>query len=960
MPLLKMVLSHGNDTTFILQIDHDDIETNYPMPVTDFRRISDLFATTQAKRTRRSFRPTKVHYAETLEDRRMLSATELVADINQQAPMIEYDEGIEIDGVFYFSGSSVVSSKHTGLWKYDPSANDGSGEATYLDGYEEGFSSLFGLTELEGELVFIESTHSGYDLWKWDPKASVAEQQLFKIADAEDGPAGFHFDLLAVDGNLYYRGWDENNNFELWRYTPNEGISMVATLENDLVGASADLVSANGKVYFHLKGPDSTFHLWEYDPAFEGPSALRRVVDQLTNDYDRPHLASVGGKVYFPADEGVHGVELWEFDPLANDGMGAVQLVADIFSWQGSRPTNFAKHGGKLYFQTWQTRIFELDPRGTGELGTIREIVPMEGMRFENSIYTIQAEGDNLYIWAETDEYKTALWRLSSAADGGSDEFTLVVDVKSGAGPEFSTDVAAFGNLLVLSVPSGFGYAFWVYDPLGNQGTGSVGPVRESISGTYTSQAYGLVTLGGKIYFGANDGVHGMELWEHDPLANSGEGSTRMVHDIFPGLGSSIPQNITVADGHLYFSAEDQEGEAIWRYQPGSDELDRLADIDTGRLLPRWEVLGGRLYFSADGPGGVELRYFDLAAPLGSGEVRLAADVDPSSDGHPYDLTAVAERLFFSANAGEFWEFDPRANDGNGAAVRIEIDAYGLNSATALTHMNGRLYFRGHSTDRGWELWEYEPSSTGSIGSFRNISDINPGSENSFPERLTAIDGKLYFLADDGTPGVEFWSFDPMAADGLGTISLEAKWDDYSFRSAIGSQNEAPLPTEGEKVFVELYRSRGAWSEEIWAFDTNMTSGSNNPTRIPGGAHDLGTSTIENVTPLGDRIYFVSIFYPIGHELFAIDIPPDPTFLDLSFSQVTTNSPGTVNDGGTPELISEWNSPTALLWLNVGKDTSELPFDLTIEIDLEDTWFGTPSVTSHLGTYESRKYSPGE
>ena len=41
------------------------------------------------------------------------------------------------------------------------------------------------------------------------------------------------------------------------------------------------------------------------------------------------------------------------------------------------------------------------------------------------------------------------------------------------------------------------------------------------------------------------------------------------------------------------------------------------------------------------------------------------------------------------------------------------------------------------------------------------VEDINPnGSDGSNPQELRAVDGTLYFAADDGSNGTELWSSD--------------------------------------------------------------------------------------------------------------------------------------------------------------------------------------------------------
>lgn len=72
----------------------------------------------------------------------------------------------------------------------------------------------------------------------------------------------------------------------------------------------------------------------------------------------------------------------------------------------------------------------------------------------------------------------------------------------------------------------------------------------------------------GRLYFAANDGAYGTELWESDGTASS----TVRVADTNPGSGSSNPFGITHDGRPLYFRADDgSAGEELWALKSPGD-----------------------------------------------------------------------------------------------------------------------------------------------------------------------------------------------------------------------------------------------------------------------------------------------------------------------------------------------------------------------------------------------------
>ena len=67
----------------------------------------------------------------------------------------------------------------------------------------------------------------------------------------------------------------------------------------------------------------------------------------------------------------------------------------------------------------------------------------------------------------------------------------------------------------------------------------------------------------GTLFFAADDGVHGSELWMSDGTSPG----TRMVVDAVAGPGSLDPWNLTEVNGTLFFSAGSHDGSerALWK-----------------------------------------------------------------------------------------------------------------------------------------------------------------------------------------------------------------------------------------------------------------------------------------------------------------------------------------------------------------------------------------------------------
>ena len=295
--------------------------------------------------------------------------------------------------------------------------------------------------------------------------------------------------------------------------------------------------------------------------------------------------------------------------------------------------------------------------------------------------------------------------------------------------------------------------------------------VQDINPGADSSFPGGFTPLLGELYFGADNGTVGDELFVFDPLT----GEATLAADINPGAGGSNPGGFTVFDGLLYFAAfEATNGRELYSYDPETEAFTRLSDInpDAGDSFPSdLTVLNGLLYFSATEPtNGDELYSYD---PEAAAVTRLS-DINPDAgNSEPRNLGVFEGQLYFAATddgttGTELYTYDPA--DASVALV-ADInrtpgagDTGGSSFPNDLTAFQGELYFLADNGINGEEVYKYNPNTDEAT----LVVAINGLPGSSFPNDLTAFNGSLYLSANDGTAtiGQELYSLTPDAFDG--------------------------------------------------------------------------------------------------------------------------------------------------------------------------------------------------
>ncbi|SLM28453.1 exported hypothetical protein [Desulfamplus magnetovallimortis] len=362
-----------------------------------------------------------------------------------------------------------------------------------------------------------------------------------------------------------------------------------------------------------------------------------------------------------------------------------------------------------------------------------------------------------------------------------------------------------------------------------------------------------MAVLNNVLYFAANDGSNGVELWKYD-----GTNLPTRVTDINSGAASSSPGSLTIFNNELYFSANNGiNGSELWKYNYADDTASLVADIYSGTTgsSPVGSTRGGmavfnnELYFSAiDSISGKELFKYD-----GSNPPELVADI---TIGHsfPDQMTVFNNALYFratdssgfSGNGYELWKYD-----GNNAPTMIAD----INSSISdgypdyLAVFNNVLYFQANNGINGFELWKYDGTNAPTM-----VADIYSGFSGSDPKWMIVFNNELYFSADDGNGnGNELWKY-----DGINSPTMVA---DINTNSGQGSNPSYLTIFNNELYFSATDGNNG---NELWKYD-----GTNPPTMAADINFSSGASSPVFLTLFNNGLYFWAIkSTAVGYELW--------------------------------------------------------------------------------------------
>tara|TARA_B100001115_G_scaffold185112_1_gene191909 strand:- start:22913 stop:24046 length:1134 start_codon:yes stop_codon:yes gene_type:complete len=307
--------------------------------------------------------------------------------------------------------------------------------------------------------------------------------------------------------------------------------------------------------------------------------------------------------------------------------------------FDGSIPRDMVLKGSQIWFtaqtESYGRELYRFNLQLGGGLFLVKDI--NSGVETSNPLYLTHGSS-GLYLSA--DDGVTGQELHFSLGDAFTTN--LVKDIWPGTDNSSNPwHFTKFGSKLVFSADDGEnGRELWITDNT-EAGTYMIKDINPGNNSSNPSGFYGgsmassandegrdnpdMEVYNGEVYFIADDGVHGKELWKTDGT----EEGTVMVKDIAQGNNSSIwftgglavKEWTTVHQGMLYFVADDFiHGPELWRTDGTSAGTQMVLDFNNGSdgSWPwQFNSVGDKLYFSMwDGDQRQLWYYWDNPGPV--------------------------------------------------------------------------------------------------------------------------------------------------------------------------------------------------------------------------------------------------------------------------------------------------------------------------------------------------------
>ena len=770
------------------------------------------------------------------------NTTDLEEEINESEDQSESDNNAD-------NSSNASTDSGMGLWK-----SDGSEGGSIL---LKSFESVSNLVESNGILYFIAKVGDNFEIWSSDG-TSGGTRRVDALYPGGDNFAAYN--LHSVDGSLFFSasGPDgDPSGYELWRWEGEDvGTKLFKNLFPDryIKNQTIEIDEETLERTLIIETEEFDFGTPEYTPdSFPGNFTSVGGGNFFFTAYSSIEVPSAIAE--FPDQIRLGGIELW-FSNGTETGTKTIRInnekyqiynpISGSYSPPGLFEENYTASGSSFprELTAFRNSLYFAANNGTGGFrlwsipsdGNEKKLKPLilKGSRNEPILNPkgLTVAGNNLYFTAAHGDGGQKLFILK-----GGDSKPKPIK-KGGENPQQLTEI---NGSLYYSASSEKGREPWVAVGSKAQQLQNINPGPASSNPSNFEEI--TRKIDGKtehrLFFTANNGKKGFELWSKNLKKKNDK--SRLFADIFPGLPSSYPGDLTNSNENLFFSADDSKsGRKLW-----------TVDYTTGDQENNNEA--------ADGDQTEDVENNNDGSTSGDkneDDSFLVKNIKPGkASSNPAFLHNHQGELYFSADNGKYGD-EVWTSQGSNNSTKIFKDinkGRSSSSPSDFTSYKSLLYFSANDGKKGQELW----MTNGKAKSTERLSDINPGSKSSSPSDLLVFNHKLFFAADDGRNGRELWRYSIKSGTFLMVRDIRSGY-------GVGSNPSQMTLLNNQIIFAAEGNTYG---RELWISDGNHNSTQLLKDIYPGGF----SSNPDDINLMAGDIYFTATTYLNGRQILKLD-----------------------------------------------------------------------------------------
>ncbi len=629
-------------------------------------------------------------------------------------------------------------------------------------------------------------------------RTNGTEEGTFAIKSHNTEPRN----LVYIDSILYYTVghtiWQSNGTYE--------GTFQLITEHQSKWTVPANLIELNGALYFTVNHRDLGIELWTYNTGSGKFSVVKDILPGKSSS-EPWHLTVANGYIYFSAIDGIHGREVWR----SNGKNSGTSLVADIHPGISySAINNFNAIGETMFFtatdsgsrnEIWKTR---------GTPATTQKVTDFSDDIYQHSPGNLTSFKGSLLFNRLSEKRKNNFLQYELWITNGTTSGTMMI--KDDFLSEMIHPLAFKNNLYFGIVHNVMTKESELYKSDGTKfGTVSFKNLSFGFNG---HNPHDFIKVGDYFYFIANDSTHGDELWKSDGLAKN----TKMLKDINSGSEGSSISNLHEFNGVLYFTADNgQTGEELWKTDgtlEGTELVKNICEDELGSIIGDLVRSGDVAIFEAQTiDESIPKRHLWYTDGTSAGTIQITDSTHTIKSAllsHQQVIT-IGDSIYLALDdeihGVELWLIDKKTWECRLLKdIRPGISDGGFRYPISF---QGKVYFVADDGS-GSELWTSDGSEEGT----KIVKDIGL-SKNSGVGHLFNAEDYILFTAYDTIHGQELWRSDGTES---GTYLLK------DINSGLSSSIHVPEFTLNRKNEVFFHANDGIHGKELWKTDGTADS----------------------------------------------------------------------------------------------------------------------------------------